>query len=88
MPDIVEMLRVDRAQAEAKAQRNRDQFPGVTAIVDELRSAFGADQVKVRWACEDGREVGKPISFEGTDVDKIIRLDDMRKRRVESDCSQ
>ena len=81
MSDIVEMLRADRAKAEARARRNRDQFPGVTAIVDELRSAFGADQVKVRWASENGREVGKPIPFEGTDVDKLIRLDDMSKKR-------
>lgn len=81
MPDIVEMLRADRAHAEARAQRNRDQFPGVTAIVDEFRAAFGADQVKVRWACENGREIGKPIPFEGTDVDKLIRLDDMDAKR-------
>jgi len=81
MPDIVEMLQADRAKAEARAQRNRDQFPGVSAIVDELRTAFGADQVKVRWARESGREVGRPIPFEGTDVDKLIRLDDMSKKR-------
>lgn len=60
-------------------ERNREAFPGVAQIVDDFRSAFGA--VKVLHATEGGREIGKPPAFDGTDVDKLIRLNDAMKRR-------
>lgn len=44
---------------------NREAFPGVASIVDELTKVFGP--VKVKWACENGQEVGKRdpwVSFE------------------------
>ena len=59
--------------------QNRAAFPGVAEIVDEFRAEFGA--VKVLHAVEGGKEIGKPQEFSGTDVDKLIRLNDAMKRR-------
>ena len=39
---------------------HREQFPATAAIVDEFRNAFG-DGVKVTFAEESGRTVGKPL---------------------------
>ena len=44
---------------------NREAFPGVASIVDELTKVFGP--IKVKWASENGREMGKRdpwVSFE------------------------
>ena len=48
-------------------------------MVDELTAVFGP--VKVRWCEEAGKAMGKPLPFDGTDIDKLIRLDDMDAKR-------
>jgi len=57
-----------KSQCEAEKARiaaeNRANFPFAAAIVDELKEVFGADQVKLIWAEEGGREVGKkPVDW-------------------------
>ena len=80
MNDISQLIRADLAPAERAAERNRAAFPDVAQIVDDFRAVFGPG-VKVLYATENGREIGKPQPFEGTDVDKLLRLDDAMKRR-------
>ena len=80
MTDIAALIRERLERADRAAERNRAAFPGVAQIVDDLRAQFGPG-VKVLHAIEDGREIGKPQAFAGTDVDKLIRLDDAMKRR-------
>lgn len=48
-------------------------------MVDELTAAFGP--VKVRWCEENGKTMGRQQAFDGTDGDKLIRLDDMDAKR-------
>jgi len=49
-------------------------------MVDELTAVFGP--VKVRWCEENGKTMGKRQPFDGTDIDKLIRLDEsVAKRR-------
>lgn len=70
--DITDMIRADRAKDDARRERNRREMPGVAAIVDDFRAAFGSG-VKVLHATEGGREIGKTQEFKGTDVDKLLR---------------
>lgn len=63
----------------SRREQNRAAFPGVAEIVDTLTEAFGP--VRVLHATENGREIGKPQPFDGTDVDKLVRLDDAMKQR-------
>lgn len=69
MPSPSEQLSALAAtQTEKRKQRamtNREAFPGVASIVDGLTKVFGP--VKVKWACENGRKIGKRdswVSFE------------------------
>lgn len=39
------------------AQQNRDAFPGVAAMVDQVRAVFPT--AKVIWATENGKDLGK-----------------------------
>ena len=48
-------------------------------MIDELSAVFGP--VKVRWCEEGGKTMGKQKPFDGTDVDKLIRLDEMDAKR-------
>lgn len=41
-------------------EQNRTRMPAVAAFVDAMRDAFGADQVKVIYASENGLTFGKP----------------------------
>lgn len=43
---------------EDQARKNRERFPHIARVVDELRRDFGAD-VKLTWAIDDGNEVGR-----------------------------
>jgi DUF2075 family protein len=56
--DVVDMIRSQREQADAKREQMRRNFPDTAEIVDTFRVAFG-DGVKVTWCSENGREVGK-----------------------------
>lgn len=68
----------------AKSHERRDQirrdFPGCTSIIDDFRAVFGPG-VKPLYFSEDGKTMGKEQTFEGTDVDKLIRLSDMDAKR-------
>ena len=59
----------------------RANFPGCTAIVDDLRDVFGPG-VRAKYFREAGKTMGKQQVFDGTDVDKLIRLDDMDAKRA------
>jgi len=54
-------------------------MPDGASLVDSMTTVFGP--VKVKRIKANGLDMGKPIPFEGTDVDKLIRLDDMSKKR-------
>lgn len=43
---------------------NRAAFPFAAAVIDDLRKHFGAE-VKITWASENGREIGKKQEGEG-----------------------
>ena len=62
-----------------RREQNRAAFPDVAEGVDRLSAVFG--RVRVLYATENGREIGKPQPFDGIDVDHVIRLDDAMKKR-------
>lgn len=47
------------------ASANRAAMPTIAALVDAAREAFGADQVTVVYAAEDGVELGRLVDFGG-----------------------
>lgn len=49
--------------AQERASRNREDFPQVSAFVEKLKAAFGADQVRVIYAREGGKEQGRKLTF-------------------------
>jgi len=57
----------EEARLAEKRERARDkfrtEFPQVTAFADECRSVFG-DDVRVIWAIENGKFVGRPPASE------------------------
>lgn len=83
MNDIVDMIRATARKDEDRREQIRIDFPGCTSIIDQFRAVFG-DGVKAKYFEEDGKTMGKPQPFDGTDIDKLIRLDDMdaKRRRV------
>lgn len=78
MPTIeaIDLVRADLERIEARRQQMREAMPGTAVLVDDLRAAFG--DVKVRYAKEGCKEVGKPQPFDGIDVDQLIRYYDRR----------
>jgi hypothetical protein len=60
--------------SDRREQIRRD-FPGATAAIDEFRAAFGPG-VKPLYFSEAGKTMGKPQPFDGTDVNKVIAMDD------------
>lgn len=81
MADVVEMIRANVRKDEVKREQIRIDFPGCTSIIDQFRAVFG-DDVKAKYFEEDGKTMGKPQLFDGTDAKKIIRLDDMDAKRI------
>lgn len=77
MTDVADLIRKDMGREEARREANRQAFPGVAEIVDSLTAEFGP--VKVLHAIENGKEIGKPQPFDGTDVDKVIAADDWHR---------
>lgn len=68
------------ADIEAQRARNRAEFPAIAAIMDECRAAFGAD-VKLAYAVERGRAVGKPVDNAGlVRCSHLAPLSDVGKR--------
>ena len=80
MRDVAEMVRADLAAAETVRDAIRRDFPGCTSIIDDFRAVFGPG-VKPLYFSENGKTMGKEQAFEGTDVDKLIRLSDMDAKR-------
>ncbi len=58
----------------------RADFPLCTQAIDQFRAVFGAG-VKPLYFSDGGKTMGKQQPFEGTDVDKIIRMADMDASR-------
>lgn len=61
MRDVADMLKDDIAKSNAKRDRNREAFPAVAQMVDELSKTFGP--IRVLWASEGGKEIGKKQEF-------------------------
>jgi len=80
MNDVLDMLRADRSREEVKREQIRADFPLCTSIVDDLRAKFGPG-VKPLYFSENGKTMGKEQAFEGTDVDKLIRLSESDAKR-------
>ena len=80
MTDVLEMIRSGVRKEEGRREQIRHDFPGCTSFIDDFRTAFGPD-VKPLYFSEGGKTMGKPQPFDGTDIDKLIRLDDAMKRR-------
>ena len=81
MTDVVDMIRAGVSRNEGKREQIRRDFPGCTSIIDDFRAVFGPG-VKPLYFSEAGKTMGKEPAFEGTDVDKLIRLDDTQRARV------
>ena len=62
------------AKAAERAQRNRDMFPETARIADLFKKVFGADQIRVAYARENGLEVGTPTTRPG---DRMLSVKDM-----------
>jgi len=77
--DALLLVRADQVAAEQRAQKMREWMPVVAQLVDEVRRAFPG--TKVKYAKEGDREVGRPVPFEGTDVEKILLHDQLTKQR-------
>lgn len=79
MADVVEMIRANVRKDDDRREQIRRDFPACAAMTDELRAAFGPG-VKPLYFSEAGKTMGKEQPFDGTDIDKIIRLDDMERK--------
>lgn len=80
MTDVMDMIRASVRKEDDKREQIRIDFPGCTSIIDQFRAVFG-DGVKAKYFEENGKTMGKQIPFDGTDVDKLIRLDEMDAKR-------
>jgi len=74
------MIRGNVRKEDEKREQIRIDFPNCTAIIDQFRAVFG-DGVKAKYFEEDGKTMGKQQPFDGTDVDKYLRLVDMTAKR-------
>lgn len=81
MTDVVEMIRANVRKDESRRDQIRRDFPGCTSIIDDFRAVFGPG-VKPIYFSEAGKTMGKQQAFDGTDVDKLIRLSDMDAKRA------
>ena len=80
MIDVLEMIRNNVRTEDSKRDAIRRDFPNCTSIIDDFRAAFGPG-VKPLYFDEDGKTMGKQQPFDGTDVDKYLRLVDMTAKR-------
>lgn len=60
MNDLQQKVAAMRDQARSRAEENRRRMPTVAAVVDSFKAAFGADQVTVAFANENGITLGQP----------------------------
>ena len=54
----MEAAQAHKAAREEAAKRNRELMPGTAANMDEFSKIFG-DGIKLMWAVENGRAVGR-----------------------------
>ena len=80
MNDVMDMIRSNVRKEDEKREQIRIDFPNCTAIVDQFRAAFG-DGVKAKYFEEGGKTIGKKQPFDGADVDRLIRLDEVDAKR-------
>ena len=80
MNDVVQMIRGDMTRQQQQVNQIRADFPAATDGIDKLRAVFGPG-VKAKWISENGKTMGKPQEFIGTDINQLIRLDDMNTKR-------
>ena len=59
--DPVSRVAALAAEAAERARKNREMFPEMSKVVDMFKRAFGADQVRVTYICENGHELGKRL---------------------------
>ena len=81
MTDVVDMIRASVRKEDAAREQIRRDFPSCAAITEQLRAVFGPG-VKPLYFSEAGKTMGKQQAFDGTDVDQLIRLDDMDAKRA------
>lgn len=74
--DVADLIRSDLTREEQRREQIRRDFPDTAEGFDRMKAMFGDDQVKVKYAVENGKELGKPQPFDGTDIDKVIAADD------------
>ncbi len=72
--DPVARVEALAAKAAERARKNREMFPEITKVVDMFKLAFGADQIRVTYARENGHEVGTPFVLP---PDRTIAIKDM-----------
>ena len=68
------------SKKQAVADQIRADFPDATDGIDKIRAVFGPG-VKAKWIRENGKTMGSPQEFIGTDINQLIRLDDMDTKR-------
>jgi len=77
MKRLEDMVRADIDAKSVQAQRNRENFPFASELMDSL-AEFSP---KLKYASQDGRSIGKPQDETGwVNVDEIIAMDDHNKR--------
>lgn len=69
--DLLAKVEAMRQASKAKAEENRRAMPEVAAIVDEFKEVFGADQITVTYAEENGRVVGRKSTDVGYPASKM-----------------
>lgn len=67
--------------AEAAAE-NRRAMPVITAFVDEMKAAFGADQVRVTYASENGRSMGRKSTDVGIPLTQVYLTPSVKLERA------
>lgn len=58
-------------------EQNRRDYPGLAAIADDFKCMGG----RIKHGIENGKEIGKPLEFAGTDVDQYLRMVDADAKR-------
>lgn len=61
--DPVARVEALAAKAAERARRNREMFPETARIIDLFKNTFGADQIRVGYARENGHTIGTPMGF-------------------------
>ncbi len=79
--DVVKRVQAMAEKARAKSEENRKKMPAVAAFVDEMKAAFGADQVRVTFASENGVQLGTPDTERGIKLSDCVIGDFSKKEK-------